>query len=87
MVFSLGFLVSVVPVGEGDDAIVDAYDSMVGDGDAVDVALEIANQIGFALTPPGKALLEPQVEHVVQVDVTEHGRHQSPLCIVTRYAK
>jgi len=44
-----------------------------------DVIIGIVNQTGSALTSPGEAFLEPQIEHVVQVDVAERGRYQSPL--------
>jgi hypothetical protein len=36
------FLLPVVQVSEGDDAAGDAPDAVVGDGDAVDVAPQIA---------------------------------------------
>lgn len=43
------------------------------------VVVGVTDEVGAAFTAPGKAFLEPEIEHVVQVDVAEHRRDQAPL--------
>lgn len=38
----------------------------------------VTNQVGFALTGPGESFLEPQVVHVVQMDVLSTGDTNPP---------
>ena len=43
--FNRLFFLSVIQVAEGDLSILDALDAVVGDGDAVDVAPQVADQV------------------------------------------
>ena len=60
------------PVAEGDGALVDGEDAPVGDGDAVDVAGEVIEHSGFALSPrfaPGDPILRPYAAGQLRFEV------------------